>query len=256
MIHELFPDETGSVAGAQFERTAKAASCAAADCIIAISATTRDDLARILRIDASKIAVVHLASSIDAEVGDADSPREKYLLYVGPRGHYKNFDSFLRAFAATAIQKTHHVICFGGGAFSVEEGERIARSGLAGRVVHREGDDLKLAQSYQRAAALVYPSLYEGFGLPVVEAMKLGCPVICSLAGALPEVAGDAAAYFRPRELDSIRETLDDTLSNPKRLRELSALGKERARSFTWERCVSETLQVYRKLIRNGAGSN
>jgi glycosyltransferase involved in cell wall biosynthesis len=117
-------------------------------------------------------------------------------------------------------------------------------------IVHLTADsDASLAALYIGATAFVYPSLYEGFGIPVLEAMTLGCPVLCSDSSSLPEVAGDAAEYFDPARTDSLRAALESVVGSATRRAELASRGRARAALFSWERCARETLAVYRSVV-------
>ena len=127
------------------------------------------------------------------------------------------------------------------------ERQRIAALGLEGAVIERHGGDDALARCYREAAAFVYPSQYEGFGLPLLEAMGQGCPVLSSTGGSLPEVAGDAAAYFDPTDIDSVQHTMELTLADPARTASLVARGHDRVQRFGWDKCARETLEVYRR---------
>jgi len=116
-------------------------------------------------------------------------------------------------------------------------------------LVQREGDDDLLSRMYANAVAFVYPSLYEGFGIPVLEAMALGCPVACSDTSSLPEVAGDAVEYFDPTRPDAIATAIGRIVESPARAQELRHRGLERVRAFSWARCARETHDVYRRLL-------
>ena len=94
----------------------------------------------------------------------------------------------------------------------------------------------------------VYPSKYEGFGIPPLEAMSLDCPVICSNTSSIPEVVGDAGEYFDPYDVDSIMSSIERVLQSSVRRAELVLLGRERCKRFSWKRCAQETLAVYRRL--------
>jgi glycosyltransferase involved in cell wall biosynthesis len=108
--------------------------------------------------------------------------------------------------------------------------------------------DEDLCLAYNCASAFVYPSLYEGFGLPLLEAMACGTPVVASKTGAIPEVAGDAALYFNPQDLDDIRSSLE-TVIQPGTAAILAEKGTARARLFTWENTARKTLEAYRQLV-------
>ena len=111
------------------------------------------------------------------------------------------------------------------------------------------GGDEILAALYQQAAAFVYPSLYEGFGIPPLEAMAVGCPVICSGTSSLPEVVGDAAEVFDPQDEEAMLAAIERVLESPGRRDALVAAGRNRYQQFTWEKCAQETAAIYRKLL-------
>jgi len=111
------------------------------------------------------------------------------------------------------------------------------------------GNDSELANSYRGAALFVYPSLYEGFGIPPLEAMSLGCPVACSNNSSIPEVAGNAVEYFDPKDTESMRVAMECVLNSTARRAELIDYGFVRCTQFSWERCAEETLAVYRSLV-------
>ena len=117
------------------------------------------------------------------------------------------------------------------------------------QVLQLGGGDERLSALYQAAAALVYPSKYEGFGIPPLEAMWLDCPVICSNSSSIPEVVGEAGEYFDPLDQDSIRSSMERVLQSTERRQELIGLGRIRRELFTWERCAQQTAEVYRRLV-------
>jgi glycosyltransferase involved in cell wall biosynthesis len=116
------------------------------------------------------------------------------------------------------------------------------------QVVQIGGGDDRLAALYCGAAALVYPSMYEGFGIPPLEAMSLGCPVICSNTSSIPEVVGEAGEYFDPVDTESMRDALEKVLQSKSRSEQLVELGHARCRTFSWQRSAQETATVYRRL--------
>lgn len=254
MIHERFP--------AQFragDRTAadKARAVRRADHVICISAQTRRDLLALHPIDASRTTVVHLGfdrlSSAGLVAADLVGPLP-YLLYVGARNGYKNFAAFAAVFATADLPPTLRIVCVGGGVMSPAERAALAASGLdETRVLHLRADDRELAALYEGALAFVYPSLYEGFGIPPLEAMAAGCPVVCSAASAMPEVGGDAVEYFDPEDGRSLCAALERVVNSPDRRAELIARGHARARQFSWERCARETVAVYTRVLSTSA---
>lgn len=245
MIHELFVEGgRGDALG-----LARRAAVMRADHIICISENTRRDLINILGVDEDRTSVIHLAASLSAR-DDLPVPVDApYILYVGPRDRYKNFDCLLRAYAAIPrLVEDFRLVCFGGGALHGEERNAIRQLGIPdGRVLQVSGSDRALAAAYRHASAFVYPSLYEGFGIPPLEAMQCDCPVICSDRSSLPEVVGKAAYLFDPTSPEALGAAMERLLYDAQ-LRELYILsGRERAAGFSWERCASQTLAVYRQ---------
>ncbi len=224
-----------------------------ADHVICISENTRKDLLELVNIDPHKVSVVHLAPSFNP-VYEEQSEKvipEPYILYVGDRPNYKNFHRLLQAYANSPKLSQHFkLVCFGGKPFSVQELETFAALEIPeGWVIHISGNDSVLARYYRGASVFVYPSLYEGFGIPPLEAMSLGCPVACSNTSSMPEVAGSAAEYFDPYDLDSIAGALEAVLYSSERSKELISFGLERVNHFSWKLCAEKTAQVYSSLL-------
>ncbi|BET69684.1 glycosyltransferase family 1 protein [Opitutales bacterium ASA1] len=219
-----------------------------ADRVICISDHTRQDAQHELGLPREKTSVVHLGTPLlPRPHGHAPVP-SPYLLHVGLRAGYKNFQLTLRALASDRTLAPYHLLAFGGPPFSDSERADIASFGLTSRVAWLPGNDLALATAYTHASALVYPSAYEGFGLPLLEAMSLRCPVVCSRSSSLPEVGGEAAEYFDPSDPTDLARALHRALAEPERAHVLRDLGARRAAGFTWERCAAETLALYRTL--------
>ena len=253
MIHEHFPGQFWT-----WDRTSahKRRSVSRAEHVICISESTRRDLIDMFDVSPDKTSVVHLAYERFAETQAGHSRGtgmpEPFILYVGHRGGYKNFDRLLAAYAASSqVSGAVQLVCFGGGALSSAERARICELGLEGRVHCLSGDDSRLGEAYSLAEALVYPSLYEGFGLPPLEAMAHDCPVVCSDTSSLPEVVGDAGEYFAPMDIDSIRAALERVVGSAERRNELVVSGRRRLEHFSWQKCAQETLAVYER-VANG----
>lgn len=253
MIYERFP----SMFPAGYLNVAKKDAVSRADHVLCISENTRRDLIDIFGIGADHVSVVYLGYdelpvSVTAQHGNVSlTGTGPYLLYVGSRGWYKNFESLLKAFAVSPYLKDNFsILCFGGGKFRKEEINLIRELKLSDTQVRQvSGGDDVLAQLYQNAAVFVYPSLYEGFGIPPLEAMSLGCPVICSNTSSIPEVVGDAGEYFDPKDPESIRASIELVLESQSRRDELVMKGRVRCAMFSWARCANETLAIYRSLI-------
>lgn len=232
---------------------AKVASVKRAAHVICISESTKKDLVDIMHVEPTRISVIPLSTSINVAFDTplSKEPGDPYILHVGGRGGYKNFQRLLIAYGTSRILRENwKLVCFGDGPFSADELVQIRRLGIdESRVQQVSGDDVVLERLYRQAAIFVFPSLYEGFGIPLLEAMACGCPVACSDASSFPEVAGDAAYYFDPNDTDSIRATLESVLSSDMELRALAGRGVTRARQFSWEKCALETARVYKSVV-------
>jgi glycosyltransferase involved in cell wall biosynthesis len=228
-----------------------------ADHIICISRRTADDLIAILGVPPAKISVTHLAFSEifaappAAGGGPMSHDGRPYLLYVGKRDGYKNFSRVFDAYSSSAhLCGKFDLIAFGGGAFTSQELARFAGSGRRPNSIrHLSGDDAALARLYAGARAFVYPSEYEGFGIPPLEAMACGCAVVCSNTSSIPEVVGQAGEYFDPTNVESMRAALEKVAFDEARHDELVSAGRLRSRLFSWDRCAAETMAVYEKVI-------
>lgn len=246
MVHELFPDKFPAI---DPTRGAKRAAILRADHVICVSENTRRDLLCYFDLDPSRISVVHHGSSLSAPRSNAD--RECFLLFVGARGPHKNFQTLLQAFASSTLPKEgFSLVCLGGGPFNSSELRQIDQLGLAGSVEQRSGRDEELVSLFRAASALVYPSLYEGFGIPPLEAMSCGCPVICSNTGSLPEVVGDAAQLFCPNSLEELRFAMESVAYSPSRISELIDAGYVQAARFSWDESALQTLKIYTKITQ------
>jgi glycosyltransferase involved in cell wall biosynthesis len=251
MIHELYPDQFPP---GDRDSLWKKECCRKADRIIAISNSTKNDLVELFDVEPGKVEVIHLASSL----GDLDGTTERssgsgssrpYILFVGLRGGYKNFAALVEAYARSRhLQADLDILCFGGGSFSDAENRLFSELGVAGSIRHLTGGDSLLAACYREAAAFVYPSLYEGFGIPPLEAMTMSCPVICSNTSSIPEVVGDAGIFFDPADVSSVQEALEETLFSESLLKELRERGHRRRKKFSWRKCADETTSLYRSM--------
>lgn len=248
LIHALFPQHfPADDRTVELQRSA----CARADLVLAVSRNTADDLERVLGVPRERVVVTPLgvAPPDPAEAAGQARVRRPYLLYVGSRSGYKNWEGALRAYAsASELHGELDLLCAGGGAFQEQETRLVEELGVAGCVLHLPVDDVQLGRLYTGATAYVYPSLYEGFGLPPLEAMVRGCPVVAAGTGSVPEVLGEAALLVDPQAQDQLREAMVQAVYDDALRARLRIAGHDRARTFTWDRTAGLTAQAYRAL--------
>lgn len=221
--------------------------------IIAVSENTKKDLIELFGTDESKIEVVYLGNSMfpkpDIKI-NFDIPN-RYLLFVGNRGSYKNFKRFIKSISDILKQdKGLFVLCAGGGKFNSSENQLFRELEISNKVLQYNLDDNSLAYFYQNALAFIFPSLYEGFGIPVLESFACGCPVICSNVSSLPEVAGEAACYFDPYSEDSIKNAVIKVLEDSTFREDLIKMGTERLKKFSWKKTAEETKRIYESVLK------
>jgi glycosyltransferase involved in cell wall biosynthesis len=247
VFHMTMPQYLRGVHKKLYARTLFQTVMRKADGILCPSKYTVGELIRITGVQRDEIRVAY--NGVDENwftVTGHDNPHSRpYLLFVGNVKPHKNLFGLIRAFESISSEIPHDLVVVGKKEGFITSDEQIGP--LAHRLrdrVHFTGyvDDSALWQHVAHADVLVLPSFYEGFGLPPVEAMACGCPVIVSTSGSLPEVCGDAAVYCNPYDFRDIAECIV-TLLKDKPLRDrLVAKGKERARQFTWQNCARETL--------------
>jgi len=200
-----------------------------------------------------KVSVIHLGFDQLDTTTSADQvapPEFPFLLYVGNRERYKNFHGFLEAYSSSPLlKKDFLIVAFGGFPFRKDELEAISELGLdQSRIIHHSGSDLLLARLYETATAFVYPSLYEGFGLPPLEAMSKKCPVVVGNSSCLPEILGEAAEYFDPTSIESMSAAIERVAYDSERRQELVLRGIERLKLYSWSKCADETLNIYEQI--------
>jgi glycosyltransferase involved in cell wall biosynthesis len=221
-------------------------SARSAERVICPSRFTARDLVKRYGISEEKIRVIPEAAALPH--GDAEPPPGPYLLAVGDLRPKKNLGCLVDAFASLHARGLPHRLLLAGADFG--QGAEL-RDRASGAPVELLGfvDDARLDALIRGADALVVPSLYEGFGLVVLEAMVRGCPVVLARAGALPETGGDAAAYFDPRDPTDAARAIESIVTDPHERTRLADLGRTRAAEFSWERTADATVAVYQELI-------
>ncbi len=250
LIYELFPDMYPGIEGDAVRDFMRQA-VESADAVICISETTRQHVVETYGDVEDRTIVTYMGVSDvfrteDSSTGETNGSKP-FLLYVGARRGYKQFETLARAYGAwVGRQDTDLVVV--GGAWTTGELELLGELSIGEKVRLLSGlDDATLAGLYRRSLALVFPSLYEGFGIPVVEAMSVGCPVVASRIPTTEEVADEVPIYFEPGRLESLHAALTTVAEGglaDARIR----LGKQKAEQFSWERTATETLEAYRGL--------
>jgi glycosyltransferase involved in cell wall biosynthesis len=244
-IHEIYYPQSRT------KIEAKISSMRRAKFIIAISENTKNDLVQLYPQFANKVRVIHLAPSKFFAIGDSASDfSQPYILYVGSRRGYKNFDSLLLAFASSDyLQNNCRLHVFGNENFSKSENQRFRELGIESFISFFSGTDVELLRQYQGATLLVYPSLYEGFGLPVLEAMSSGCPVLSTNAGSLEEVSGSKGYFFDQASIADMRSKIEGVFKSERLRDELISYGLFNVKRFNWEKTARETLQAYKESV-------
>ena len=214
-----------------------------ADQVIAVSENTKRDLVRLYGVDEKKVTVVYHGVGREKSKSDVEvEQRNGYFLFVGGRSGYKNWAWMVRAMAPM-LKDGMNLVCTGH-PFSCEERRLLRSLGVEERVVQRTVGADDFPALYASATAFIYPSRYEGFGLPILDAWAVGCPVVLSRASCFPEIGGDAAEYF---ELDDAK-SLIAAIERAKGKKTVEK-GRERLKGFSWEKCAAETAAVYRKVV-------
>ena len=258
VIYHHFPD-TFPVASRLGLRVVVPAGARHARRVIAISEAGKRDIVETLHLRADKVDVVHLGFAMPDAAAPTPEPelRARFGLGAGPllltvaaALRHKNLFRLLDAFALLEARDTGLVVVGHAGLDQERLRARAAELGVGARL-HFTGwvDEVDLEGLYAAATTFVYPSLMEGFGMPVLEAMYRGVPVACSNVSAMPEVAGDAAELFDPTDPPEIAAALTRLLGDPAHRDELVARGRERWKAFSWERAAAETLEVYERAL-------
>lgn len=253
-IPEKFSHQYGGLDGFTIETKREVLQKAAR--VISISENTKTDIVEIFGIEPEKIAVVHHGSKFVDNIPLALSERPPfittdYLLFVGSRAFYKNFSFFLTSIADILHANNMQLVCAGGGEFEQNEVELIKKLSLEDKIIQKAVSDDELCALYQHALFFVYPSLYEGFGLPIIEAFACGCPVLLSNASCFPEIAQDSGLYFDPTDAHSIATQVNQLLHDSALRRAYIEKGKMRGQLFTTQNMALNTLQVYKEALES-----
>jgi glycosyltransferase involved in cell wall biosynthesis len=263
IIHLLYPEFLPSRLAFFYAQRMIRSSLERSARVISVSQNTRSDLLRLFEVDGRKIEVVY--NGVEATFHRRLPPdelsawqqrlglRQPYLLFVGNPKPHKNLDNVIQAFAkAQAIHPFEgEMVCVGGQPEAdLRTRQRAESLGVADRVrLLGQVADEALPAIYQGATLFLYPTLYEGFGLPVVEAMASGVPVITSNTSALREIGEGSAQLVNPLDVEALARAIAHSMADPEHRSSLAELGRRRAREFTWERAARRTLAIYKSVI-------
>ena len=248
MIHEIYAPlraaDPATVANKKLlaEKAAK---------IIAVSESTKNDLMNILHIHSDKIDVIYhgYSQSIPQVYRTYIPPYDRYILYVGARWGYKNFKTFLRAASILASQDISLNFICSGLPFNETERAMIEELHLKERIIGISVEDWQLDILYRKAQCFVYPSLYEGFGIPVLEAFANECLPVLSRIACFEEVAQDAAVYFDPQNPEELASIILSVISDEALKREIQKRGRLRLMDFSWTKCAQQHRETYLSVL-------
>jgi glycosyltransferase involved in cell wall biosynthesis len=249
MTHERLPQYFWSQDALTYNKKMNIQS---ADRLIAISQTTKSDLIEFSNVNPDHIEVIY--HGIDTQSPLAIDPvhniPENYLLFVGDRGGYKNFHLFIKAFSLIVDKHPDlKILLAGGGKMGIADLEFIRQLKLESKIVHIDVTDEQLNYLYKNALLFIYPSLYEGFGLPILESFKAGCPILLSDIPCFREIAGVAADFFNPYDLDHLISRLEYLIESKETRSKLVNNGLSRVLDFPINKSIDQTLNIYRELI-------
>ena len=252
-IHDMIPELFPRLRRRLDFLTRKAAYLRESDHIVCVSASTRADLLRIYPDISVPVSVAHPGVSADfaPSAPPIDGITDPYLLHVGNRGGYKDGAVLLSAFLRIAPKFPDlTLLLVGGGELTGPERAAIEQARVDNRrVVQMSLPDRLVPSAYAHASVTVFPSHYEGFGLPAVEAMACGSPLVLSNTSSLPEVGGDAAAYFPPGNDRLLAHLLAEILSSAEQQKDMASQGLVRAQQFTWDAYATANMDAYKQVL-------
>lgn len=220
--------------------------------IIAVSENTKKDIIDFYNLPSNKIEVIY--HGFELKVNDKPNLLNlklpgRYVLFVGERTRYKNFDNFATALSIIMRKDKFLYIVCAGIPFTIDEKNLLKNLKIIDRTLQYLVNDSELVFLYKNALAFIYPSLYEGFGIPILESFSNDCPVILSNASAFPEVADDSGVYFNPLDNDSIYEAISSVIYNEEVRKKLMEKGRKRLQQFSWELAAKKTEEVYKSIL-------
>jgi len=222
---------------------------ARANAIVCVSENTKKDLLRLFDVDEKKVHVVYHGIEMSNRDNSSRIISEPYVLYVGFRAKYKNFDRFIQVFALYHEKYPDVKLVCTSYPFTRLEMEKFDKLHIAESVINISADEKTMDSLYHNALFFVYPSVYEGFGMPILEAWANECVVALSDASCFPEICSDAGAYFDPESIDGMLDTMLKLTEDEELRRIYVKRGKDRVKNFSWERCAKEHYKIYKSLL-------
>jgi glycosyltransferase involved in cell wall biosynthesis len=251
---DLFPQYFKSYDFAK--RTNKEKCFKSVNAIIAVSENTKRDIVQLYDIPEEKIQVIYHGVNNNPKEINLSNLKFKinlvpksYILYVGSRKGYKNFLFFVNSIGNLILKEKVKMVCIGGGEFNRQEIVEFRKMNIESNILYFDFSEITLNWLYQNALFFVFPSLYEGFGMPILEAFSNRCAVVLSDRSCFSEIAGDAAVYFEPDEKDSIIDTTRKMILDSSLRKKIIEKGGNRVKYFTWEKAAKETLKAYINVI-------
>ena len=248
LIHEIFKDQfkfkSANISKQEYLNQA--------DKIICISENTKIDLLNYYKVNEKKITVIPLGHPSNKEIEAVDESIffKPFILYVGDRNNYKNFKRFIKAYANSKVLKENfNIVCFGGEKLSEEEKKFLNEEKIdLKNITLLNGNDQKLNFLYKKASLYVCPSLYEGFGLTILEAMNMDCPIIASETSSLKEIGKNKIEYFDPKSIEDMQIKIEKLIFDKEKKNKMISEYSEYLRNFTWKRTADLTEKVYEDL--------
>ncbi len=227
--------------------------------VIAVSTKTKEDLLRLYHVAEDKVTVIHHGIALNRtdpgeETGGLSKDftgEEQFILFVGERRPHKNIENLIKAFEMCRQRRGAVKLVIVGKSYAdYKEPERLVeRMDLQDDILFTGYvNDRELHRLYRHATIFILPSFYEGFGIPVFEAMSHGVPVIASKTSCIPDIAGDSALYIDPDDTEDIASAIADLLSDHEKQKQLSERGKQRVQELSWSRAAEQTVRVYHQL--------
>ena len=253
-IHDMVPELLPHTRRRLDWMTLKQRYVEAANFITCVSEATKQDLIKVYGPPRAPIEVVHhgVDPRFQPDVPRADFLPDRYVLFVGHRHQYKDADVLFRAFALIANSHDVELLCVGGNGLTHEETSMLTELGIRERVSQRFLNDDVMPSAYAHADLFVFPSHFEGFGLPALEAMACGTPTLLARATSLPEVGSDAAEYFEPGDARDLACRMDEILSDDDARADLKRAGLARSSKFTWRDAASKFKAIYEEALDHG----